>query len=463
MQSTSAVTPPPANAASCTSRGFSTRREAQEALTERLAEINRGELVRPTRSTLGEYLTLWLEGRRADLRPTTWYGYRKVVEARIMPDIGNAKLSALDTASLEAWYGRLIADGLSAKTVANTAGVLSVALGDAVRLGKLRHNPASSARLPRRERREMAAWTEDEASTFLAAVVDERLYPLWRLVLATGLRRGELCGLRWRDRRPVRGHGRGRSSTVSSPTSPSSPEQPKTRAGARVVALDADTVTALAGVAATTGRRAARRRAGMERSRPGVRRRARRAAASRDGHPVVARGGRSGRRSAAIRLHDARHTAATLVLRAGVPGEGRDAAPRPCRRGGDDAGLPTRHRAGRPGRGRRARAGARRTIRDQSVTTAPHSTPCDLGDRGGAGGNRTPVHQPVDEPATTVPGFGAVAAPPAGRLVAWRSPNAWSFPGVSRLSGRQWSFPPSSSASVAGLRRTGPVWHFCSR
>ena len=41
--------------------------------------------------------------------------------------------------------------------------------------------------------------------------------------------------------------------------------------------------------------------------------------------------------------------------------------------------------------------------------------------------------------------------------------NAWSFPGVSRLSGRQWSFPPSSSASVAGLRRTGPVWHCCSR
>jgi hypothetical protein len=63
-----------------------------------------------------------------------------------------------------------------------------------------------------------------------------------------------------------------------------------------------------------------------------------------------------------------------------------------------------------------------------------------------------------------VPGFEAVAASPAGRLVVPEgSTHARSLPGVSRLSGRQWSFPLSSSAYVAGLRRTGPVWHCCSR
>ena len=86
--------------------------------------------------------------------------------------------------------------------------------------------------------------------------------------------------------------------------------------------------------------------------------------------------------------------------------------------------------------------------------------------RGGAGGNRTPVHQPVDEPATTIPVPGADAAPPAGRLTV--SPHgaavrARSFPRVSVLSCRQRSFPPSSPASVAGLRWIGPVRHFCSR
>ena len=200
-------------------RGFRTKKAAEAAEAAVIADQARGTFVRPTRVTLSDYLTGWLEARAIDLRPSTLYGYRKVVEARIIPGIGQVKLSELDAATLEAWYGRLLVaggndgGGLSAKTVANTAGVLSVALADAVRLKLLRHNPASEARLPRRERREMAAWTEQEASDFLAAVAEERLYPLWRLVLASGLRRGELCGLRWRDVDLVRRKRRGRAGT----------------------------------------------------------------------------------------------------------------------------------------------------------------------------------------------------------------------------------------------------------
>jgi hypothetical protein len=144
-------------------RGFATKRLADQALADALSEINRGQFVRPTRGTLAEYLTHWLETRRADLRPTTVYGYEKVVDKRIIPGIGHVKLSELDASTLEAWYGRLLAGGgvegkaLSAKTVANTAGVLSIALADAVRLNVLKHNPTIEARLPRRERHEMSA------------------------------------------------------------------------------------------------------------------------------------------------------------------------------------------------------------------------------------------------------------------------------------------------------------------
>lgn len=88
---------------------------------------------------------------------------------------------------------------LSAKTVANTAGVLSIALGDAVRLKLIPHNVSKDARLPLPGRREMNAWTEPEAAAFLASVAHDRLFPLWRLALSTGMRRGELAGLRWRD------------------------------------------------------------------------------------------------------------------------------------------------------------------------------------------------------------------------------------------------------------------------
>ena len=303
-------------------RGFKTRRGAEDAMAEALAEINRGEFVRPTTGTLAEYLDGWLDSRRGDLRPTTIYGYEKVVAKRIVPTIGHVKLSELDAATLEAWYTRLLAGGgstgqpLSAKTVANTAGVLSMALGDAVRLKLLRHNPTADARLPRRERREMAAWTEAEASGFLDAVRDERLYPLWRLVLATGLRRGELCGLRWSD--VDVDAARLEVATTRVVAEEVVTGAPKTKAGARLVALDAGTVAALA---------VWRRRQAEERLAAGP-------AWTDHGvvfvdelgvppHPetmtrwwneTVARAG-----VRRIRLHDARHTAATLALRAGVP------------------------------------------------------------------------------------------------------------------------------------------------
>jgi len=303
-------------------RGFPTRKAAEEAMADALAEINRGGFVRPVAGTLAEYLSGWLEGRRTDLRPSTFYGYRKVVTARIVPTIGHVKLSELDAATIEAWYGRLLAAGsarggpLSAKTVANTAGILSIALGDAVRLKLLRHNPTVDARLPRRERREMAAWTETEAAAFLSAVRDERLFPLWRLVLATGLRRGELCGLRWSDVDIEAGRLEVAETRVVAEDVVTG--APKTRAGARLVALDDATVAALGSW---------RRRQAEERLAAGP-------AWSDHGlvfvdelgvppHPetmtrwwneAVARAG-----SRRIRLHDARHTAATLALRAGVP------------------------------------------------------------------------------------------------------------------------------------------------
>ena len=73
------------------------------------------------------------------------------------------------------------------------------ALSDAVRLRRLRFNPAKDARLPRRQRPTTAASTADEAAAFLVAIRDDRWFAMWRLVLAAGLRRGELLGLRWSD------------------------------------------------------------------------------------------------------------------------------------------------------------------------------------------------------------------------------------------------------------------------
>jgi integrase len=297
-------------------RGFKTKKEAEAELAEIVADVNRGVFVRPTRGTLGDYLEQWLESRAVNLRPSTLYGYTKVVRKRIIPALGTAKLSDLTTADLERWYASLVTGGLSPKTVANTAGVLSVALSDAVRLRLLRHNPAAEARLPRRERREMAAWTEAEAAAFLAGTKDQRLAPIWRLVLATGLRRGELCGLRWRDVDLAAGTLEVAETRVVAEDVVIG--APKTRAGARIIAIDDGTVAALT---------AWRKRQAVERLAAGptwvdhgvvlV------DELGAPPHPeTVTRWWSEAAKSAGvrpIRLHDARHTAATMLLRAGQP------------------------------------------------------------------------------------------------------------------------------------------------
>jgi integrase len=304
-------------------RGFKTKKLAEAAQSEVTTDVRRGQYVRPARGTVGEYLTdTWLPARRVNLRASTVLGYQKVIRRRILPYIGDVPLASLDAATLEHFYGRLLAEGgrdggaLSPKTVANAAGVLSIALADAVRLKLVQHNPTADARLPRRPGREMAAWTEEEAARFLAAVADHRLYPIWRPVLATGMRRGELAGLRWRDVDLAAGVLRVARTRVVADVVVSG--EPKTKAGARVVSLDRETIAALS---------AWRRRQAEERLAAG--------GAWRDHglvlvdelgeppHPeTITRWWREAvarARLPAIRLHDARHTAATMMLRAGVP------------------------------------------------------------------------------------------------------------------------------------------------
>jgi integrase len=304
-------------------RGFPTKKAALAEERRVMATVQDGRYVRPARGTVGDYLTeTWLPTKRRAIRETTALGYEKVIRTRIVPLIGNVQLTALDAVTLESLYAQLLTDGgkggrpLSPKTVANAAGVLSIALGDAVRLKLLPYNVASDAKLPRRKRREMTAWTESEASVFLVSVSDDRLFPLWRLALATGMRRGELCGLRWSDVDAKEG-----AITIASTRVVADRVivgEPKTAAGSRVLALDAETMRALQAWRRTqVEERLAAGEAWENQGLVFV------DELGRPPHPesmtrwwrdAVARAG-----VPAIRLHDARHTAATVLLRAGVP------------------------------------------------------------------------------------------------------------------------------------------------
>lgn len=157
------------------------------------------------RSTLGEYLAVWLTGMRLSLAVSAWTNYRSVLELYVRPRIGHIRLSALTASTLTALYGDLLAGGgrggraLSPTTVRLVHRVLTKALSDAVEARLLAAISAQYAKVPARRRIEMRPRTAEQAETFLRFAAGDRLYAAWLLAFACGLRRGELAGLRWAD------------------------------------------------------------------------------------------------------------------------------------------------------------------------------------------------------------------------------------------------------------------------
>jgi integrase len=185
--------------------GFRTKREAQAALNEALAGLQRGTYVAPSRRTIGAFLELWIDGARSELALTAWVNYDDTIRRYIAPHLGSKRLVDLSPLDVKAWHAALLDHGrsdggaLAAASVQLAHRVLHRALADAVRWKLIATNPASGTRAPRGERKEMKTWTAAEATTFLDGIAGDRLAALWTLALHTGLRRGELAGLRWKD------------------------------------------------------------------------------------------------------------------------------------------------------------------------------------------------------------------------------------------------------------------------
>jgi integrase len=162
--------------------------------------------------TLARYLREWHAGQRTQLQPTTWKEYGGQIERYLVPTLGDRRLDALDVFEVETILADLLAGGgvngkpLSLRTVEYAHGVLRCALNDAVDRGLVGRNVASVARPPRvdpfseeEDDGEVRVWDGDELRAFLAYVAGHRWRPLWRLAASTGMRRGEVLGLRWSD------------------------------------------------------------------------------------------------------------------------------------------------------------------------------------------------------------------------------------------------------------------------
>ncbi|MGW1012723.1 tyrosine-type recombinase/integrase [Streptomyces termitum] len=320
----------------------STRREAADKLVEKIADSNRGLPVATADSTVGDYLTYWLDSVAVHrLRENTHTRYAACVRLHIIPGLGTKKVARLTAKDVRTFLDRLrttcqcCAQGLdtertrccaigeccqkrlTALTVTYVHSVLKSALEHAVREDELPRNVARNVKTTTHQPRRFRPLTAAEARQLLDAARTDRLNALYELALRTGLRKGELLGLRWEDLDLATGTASIRRSLQRTRTGGLTHLPTKTLASERRIALPTECIRSL---------KEHRRQQDKEREIAG--------SAWRDsglvfttptGRPLDPANltrrfrsflSRAGLRR--IRFHDLRHSTATLLLEQGV-------------------------------------------------------------------------------------------------------------------------------------------------
>jgi integrase len=197
-------------------RGFATKRDALDALDLVREELRGRRYVAPSRQTLGEWLERWLDDREVEgLKPSTINGYRHTLRSVTRHPVAEVELQELTAVDLDCLYrdlltsgrrhgrhGKQAGEGLSPRTVRYVHTLVRKALEDARRKGAVSVNVSGDASPPgsrAAQAPESTVWQPAQLRAFLEAADETDHGPMLRLAAFSGLRRGELCGLRWSD------------------------------------------------------------------------------------------------------------------------------------------------------------------------------------------------------------------------------------------------------------------------
>lgn len=308
-------------------QGFATKDLAQRALVAELSKIHQNATIDST-DTVAQYLTAWLDrlSKSGTVKRTTVVARTGHLVRYVIPRIGQIQLNKLKPQHVAALYADLMnngrinnakSSGLSAKSVRDIGSTLVKALNDAVKFELLNRNVAKGVELPRYEKPDITPYDESQVRQLLehARMTGDYFAPIWRLLIVSGMRRGELCGLKWSDVDMANG-----TITISETRlnvdGQILVESPKTRQSRRTVSLDAGTIDELAKF--RNLQNDAKIRLGSWHSAYVL--------TDLDGQPVnpdrVSRLFKRACANAGLpvpRLHDTRHTAVTLGISSGVP------------------------------------------------------------------------------------------------------------------------------------------------
>jgi len=180
-------------------------RKSKAAVVARVKELEKerdeGIVTKPgKRWTLEEWLVHWLENiARPHLRQTSYSAYRVAVHTHLIPGVGAHKLHKLEPEHLEKFYQRMTANGSKPATAHQAHRTIRVALGEALRRGHLKSNPAAIAKPPRITDEDVEPYSVEEAQRIMEKAAERPNASRWAVALSLGLRQGEALALRWAD------------------------------------------------------------------------------------------------------------------------------------------------------------------------------------------------------------------------------------------------------------------------
>jgi integrase len=182
------------------SKTASSKGRAEKLRTQILSELDKGIFAKPSKLTVGTYLEQWLKSHVAStVAPTTFESYSYIVKKYLIPGLGNIKLCNLKPQHLQRFYADKLQLGLSPRSVLHMHVTLHKAFKSAFKTGVLSRNPIDLVDPPKVERHEMKTMTEEDIGRFLDEARKGDYYSLFYIYLFTGIRRNEALALRWSD------------------------------------------------------------------------------------------------------------------------------------------------------------------------------------------------------------------------------------------------------------------------